>query len=156
MTRDDSNSVGLLRRSIAGDQTAWGRLVDIFEPAIIAQCRKRGLSESDAQDISQEVFLTVFHKLSQFHKGGSFRVWIHRITTNKIIDFHRRRTITAESASEEQLAQIAEEDTEQEFDLLPDVWLKANPKHRWDIEDIRKVERQKSRKRKIAKRRRPR
>lgn len=38
-------------------------------------------------------------------------------------------------------------------DLLPDVWLRNHPEHRWHIDDIRKVERERSRKQKIAKRR---
>jgi hypothetical protein len=37
-------------------------------------------------------------------------------------------------------------------DLLPDAWLKAHPEHRWEIDDIRKVERDRSRQQKISKR----
>ena len=37
-------------------------------------------------------------------------------------------------------------------DLLPDVWLKSHPEHQWKIDEIRKVERERSRKQKIAKR----
>lgn len=39
-------------------------------------------------------------------------------------------------------------------DLLPDNWLSANPQHRWQIDDIRKKERQRSRQQKINKRKR--
>jgi transposase len=38
-------------------------------------------------------------------------------------------------------------------DLLPDAWLAANPEHRWTIDDIRKVERERSRQQKTNKRR---
>ena len=37
-------------------------------------------------------------------------------------------------------------------DLLPDAWLKMHPEHRWQIDDIRKVERQRSRQQKANKR----
>ncbi len=37
-------------------------------------------------------------------------------------------------------------------DLLQDAWLKAHPAHRWKIDDIRKVERDRSRQQKISKR----
>ena len=37
-------------------------------------------------------------------------------------------------------------------DLLPDVWLEAHPENRWKIDDIRKVERDRSKKQKAAKR----
>ena len=39
-------------------------------------------------------------------------------------------------------------------DLLPDNWLKSHPQHRWQIDDIRKKERQRSRQQKINKRKR--
>lgn len=38
-------------------------------------------------------------------------------------------------------------------DLLPDAWLKSHPEHRWEIDDIRKVERDRSRRQKSSKRR---
>ena len=38
-------------------------------------------------------------------------------------------------------------------DLLPDAWLKSHPEHRWEIDDIRKEERDRSRKQKFGKRR---
>ena len=37
-------------------------------------------------------------------------------------------------------------------DLLPDAWLNAHPEHRWKIDDIRKVERERSRQQKANKR----
>jgi transposase len=37
-------------------------------------------------------------------------------------------------------------------DLLPDVWLESHPEHRWKIDEIRKVERERSRQQKAAKR----
>lgn len=38
-------------------------------------------------------------------------------------------------------------------DLLPDAWLKSHPEHRWTIDDVRKVERERSRQQKAGKRR---
>jgi transposase len=38
-------------------------------------------------------------------------------------------------------------------DLLPDAWLESHPEHRWEIDDIRKEERDRSRRQKISKRR---
>ena len=37
-------------------------------------------------------------------------------------------------------------------ELLPDAWLSAHPEHRWQIDDIRRKERERSRQQKIAKR----
>ena len=40
-------------------------------------------------------------------------------------------------------------------DLLPDVWLKSHPEHRWQIDDIRQEERRRSREQKTRKRPHP-
>jgi transposase len=40
-------------------------------------------------------------------------------------------------------------------DLLPDAWLKSHPQHRWTIDDIRKVERERSRQQKANHQPRP-
>lgn len=42
---------------------------------------------SDAEEITQDVFLTVYKKLNTFKQEASFSTWIYRITINKSLDF---------------------------------------------------------------------
>lgn len=44
-------------------------------------------NKEDAEEIAQEVFVTIFEKHSQFEGNASLSTWIYRITVNKSLDF---------------------------------------------------------------------
>ncbi len=44
-------------------------------------------STEDAEEITQEVFLTVYQSYGKFYQRSSLKTWIYRITINKSIDF---------------------------------------------------------------------
>jgi RNA polymerase sigma-70 factor (ECF subfamily) len=92
---DDSVSTSILERAKLGDQDAFRIITDLYAGLVYHWIRKRGLSPQDAQDVSQEVFGSVIHKLKEFHRtnvGQSFRAWIRVITRNKITDHFRKNT----------------------------------------------------------------
>jgi RNA polymerase sigma-70 factor (ECF subfamily) len=45
----------------------------------------------DAEEIAQDVFLTVYNKLNTFQQKASPRTWIYRITVNKSLDYIRAK-----------------------------------------------------------------
>jgi RNA polymerase sigma-70 factor, ECF subfamily len=45
----------------------------------------------DAEDITQDVFVTVYQSLSSFQGTSSMSTWIYRITINKSLDFLKAR-----------------------------------------------------------------
>jgi RNA polymerase sigma-70 factor (ECF subfamily) len=49
----------------------------------------------DAEDLSQEVFLTVFRKLDSFKTGFKFKNWLLKITHNKCINFLKANKMTS-------------------------------------------------------------
>ncbi len=52
------------------------------------------LSEIDAiDDISQEVFITVFKNLKNFRYESQFTTWLYRITINKCKDYLRKKKV---------------------------------------------------------------
>ena len=90
-----ATSLSLLERARAWDQDAWDRLVTLYAPLIYDWCLKAHLQPADAEDIGQKVFEAVLRKLREFRRdrpGDTFRGWLHRITLNKIHDFHRQGT----------------------------------------------------------------
>lgn len=87
-----SLSTSVLQRAMVGDQEAFRKITDLFSGLVYYWCRKQGLPEEDAKDISQEVFTTVATKLGLFRReapNDSFRAWIRKVTRNKIVDHHR-------------------------------------------------------------------
>lgn len=64
-----------------GDEAAWNALVDRYQRLIITIPRRAGLSEEQAADVFQEVFLTLFEKLDEIEQPEKIRSWM--VTTAK-------------------------------------------------------------------------
>ena len=76
--REDAD---LIRRCRDGDQAAWESLVDRYQRLIVTIPRRAGLSDEQATDIFQEVFLTLFEKIDAIEQPERIRSWI--VTTAK-------------------------------------------------------------------------
>jgi RNA polymerase sigma-70 factor (ECF subfamily) len=90
----DMTSTGLLEGAKRRDPEAWRRLSYLYGPLLYCWCRRGGLQPSDAEDVVQEVFLTVANRINSFerrHPDGTFRGWLRGILRNKIGDWIRRR-----------------------------------------------------------------
>lgn len=81
----DSNFLTRLKRR---DPVAWGCFVEVFHPTVYSWCRRRGLGEAEAEDVSQNVFLSLFERGYPF-QAGSTRKWLGRVVRNAIIDHYR-------------------------------------------------------------------
>jgi RNA polymerase sigma-70 factor (ECF subfamily) len=82
----------LLRlRQAPPDQQAWGEFVDRYGRQIHAWCRRWGLQEADAQDVTQTVLLQLASKLPTFAYDPSqrFRAWLKTLTHHAWSDFLR-------------------------------------------------------------------
>ena len=81
----------LVRQCMAGDQQAWQQLVVTQHRRIYAICYRFTNSGTDAEDLTQDVFLKVFKNLSSFDTSkGSFQTWITTLTRNLLVDHFRR------------------------------------------------------------------
>jgi RNA polymerase sigma-70 factor (ECF subfamily) len=81
----------LVRQCMAGDQQAWQHLVVSQHRRIYAICYRFTGSASDAEDLTQELFLKLYRNLGSFdsHKG-SFHTWIATLARNLLVDHFRR------------------------------------------------------------------
>lgn len=103
----------LVARCLRGDETAWEELVRVHTRKVYALCYRFTGSGSEAQDLTQEVFLRVFRTLRSFHSTeGSFGTWLARVTRNLLIDHYRRtRQERVTDSIEEQLPMLEETGT---------------------------------------------
>lgn len=72
-------------------QSAYGKLIDDFQQKVFATCISFVPNKEDAEDIAQEVFLEVFNSIGKFKGNSKLSTWIYRITTNKCLEFIRKR-----------------------------------------------------------------
>ncbi|MBX7167811.1 MAG: sigma-70 family RNA polymerase sigma factor [Pirellulales bacterium] len=81
-----------------GDGAAFGALVERFERAVYATALRRLRSESDAQELVQEVFIQALRKIGQLREPERFAGWLRSITVRMAINrsVRQRRAFSAE------------------------------------------------------------
>ena len=101
----------LVAQCLTGDETAWEHLVRLHTRHVYALCYRFTGSSSEAQDLTQEVFVRVFRTLKSFRSNeGSFATWLARVTRNLLIDHYRRtRQDRATDSIEDQLPVLEQE-----------------------------------------------
>ena len=84
------DEVALIQEAKKGDVNAYNRLVLHYQQAAYnVACRIMGEPQA-AEDATQEAFISAYKALNRF-RGGSFKSWLMRITTNACYDELRRR-----------------------------------------------------------------
>jgi RNA polymerase sigma-70 factor, ECF subfamily len=81
----------LLAAARRGDETAFGRLVDLFRGELHAHCYRMTGSVHDADDALQDALLRAWRGLRRFEGRSSLRSWLYRIATNTSLDVIGRR-----------------------------------------------------------------
>ena len=79
----------LVLRCQAGDEDAFTTLFRRFGPRTLAYLR--GLVGDDADDVQQEVWLSVYRHLASLANPGAFRTWLFQTTRHRAGDLLRRR-----------------------------------------------------------------
>jgi RNA polymerase sigma-70 factor, ECF subfamily len=80
-----STSASLMERLGRNDEpAAWGRFVELYTPLLYRWCRQLGLSDTDAADLIQDVFVILVDQLPRFRYDPSlsFRAWMKTILLN--------------------------------------------------------------------------
>src|SRR6202046_5654878 len=98
----------IVERCLSGEDAAWEELLRLHTRRVYGLCYRFTGKDSEAQDLTQEVFLRVFRSLGSFRSTeGSFSTWLARLTRNLLIDHYRRtRNERITDSIEEQLPRI--------------------------------------------------
>lgn len=130
MTADTPISL-LQRLSRQPNDADWRRLLDIYSPIIQRWLTGFGISHSDIDDVSQEVFKTLLKEIEYFnHNGhtGAFRRWLRVTIVHRLKGYWRDRRTKA---------QLPSIDSERVLTLMEDP--ASDPNRIWDREHDKHV-----------------
>ena len=80
----------LVARAKAGDEEAFGLLVESHSRDLFRLAYRLTGSRENADDVVQEAFLRAYRSLHRFDSRSRFGTWLHRITVNCAMDHLRR------------------------------------------------------------------
>ena len=71
------------------DREAWFEFAEVYRPVIIRLARAKGLQDADADDLAQQVMVSVAGAIERFEaddKRARFRTWLRRIVENAVLN----------------------------------------------------------------------
>ncbi len=78
----DEDLVANCQRELPNDLTHFRELLRRYEGLVFNTCRKILGNQHDAEEVSQDALIQVFHKLHQFQGKSQFRTWLYTIVQN--------------------------------------------------------------------------
>jgi RNA polymerase sigma factor (sigma-70 family) len=72
-------------------RTSYSKLLNDFQQKVFGTCLSFVPNKEDAEDLAQDVFVEVFNSIHRFKGQSKLSTWIYRITTNKCLEFIRKK-----------------------------------------------------------------
>ncbi|MCA9403923.1 MAG: sigma-70 family RNA polymerase sigma factor [Candidatus Omnitrophica bacterium] len=76
----------ILERAAAGDVNAFEEVYKAYSRFVYNVALRMCRNNEIAQDVTQDVFITVYDKFDKFRFESSFKTWVYRITVNTSIN----------------------------------------------------------------------
>lgn len=86
----EMSDYGLARAAAAHDMRALGELYERHKHRVYAVCTRMTHNPALADDLTQEVFLSLVHKIGSYRGESQFTTWLHRLTVNCVLMYFRR------------------------------------------------------------------
>ncbi len=110
---EGASDTELVARSATGDVDAFGKLYEKHRRRVYSLCLRMLGNPTEAEDMTQDVFMQVYRKLGSFRGEAAFTTWLHRLTVNQILMHFRKRHVRMEAPTEdEDLKELIEPGTE--------------------------------------------
>jgi RNA polymerase sigma-70 factor (ECF subfamily) len=89
-TQDDSEDVRLMEFVARGDTAAFEQLIERHQALVIGTVARMLGSNSDVEDLAQQVFMRVWRSASRYVPKAKFTTWLLKITRNLVFNEMRR------------------------------------------------------------------
>ena len=85
----------------AGDMVAFEKIYRRYHHGVYSLCLRMMRDASQAEDLTQEVFIQLFRKIHTFRGDSSLSTWIHRLAVNQVLMHFRRPVVKKERTTDE-------------------------------------------------------
>ena len=89
-----------LQQALAGDDEAFGRIVEAFQGPVYNLCYRMLEEPTEAEDAAQETFMKAYRNLGSYDPKRKFINWILAIASNHCVDRLRKRRLSLISLQE--------------------------------------------------------
>ncbi|HEX2920007.1 MAG TPA: RNA polymerase sigma factor [Bacteroidales bacterium] len=86
-----TDEVRLVKEALAGNQRAFGEIIERYRKMVARTVKGMLGDNSYAEDIGQEVFIKLYHSLSDFRGDSKLSTYIQRIAVNLTLNEIKRR-----------------------------------------------------------------
>jgi len=93
--------LALCRMAAGGNIAAFELIYEKYHRRTYSLCLRMTSSQTEAEDLTQEVFIQLFRKIGSFRGDSAFSTWLHRLTVNQVLMHFRRRSVKNERTSED-------------------------------------------------------
>jgi len=85
--------VELIEACLSGDQFSFAELVHRYKNLVYSMINRMTKDTEEANDLAQDVFIKIYRNLHTYTSAFKFSTWVMRITTNHVIDQHRKKKL---------------------------------------------------------------
>lgn len=96
-----SADLELCRLAADGSLPAFEIIYQRHHRRVYSLCLRMTSSQTEAEDLTQEVFIQLFRKAGSFRGDSAFSTWLHRMTVNQVLMHFRRRSVKNEKVSDD-------------------------------------------------------
>lgn len=89
----------LAQRIAGGEMEAFEELYQRYHRRVYNLCLRMLRNVAEAEDLTQDIFIHVFHKIGSFRGESAMNTWLHRVTVNKVLMHFRRNTVRREQVT---------------------------------------------------------
>ncbi len=101
--RTDEELIALF---LKGDKQAFEEIVDRYSPKVFSLATRLTRNQEDAEEVLQDVFVTVYRKIRGFEGNSTFSSWLYRVAVNASFMKLRRKKHNKNVAMDDVLPQL--------------------------------------------------
>lgn len=97
----NATDIELCKLATEGSLAAFEILYQRYHRRTYSLALRMTQSQTEAEDLTQEVFIQLFRKIGSFRGDSAFSTWLHRMTVNQVLMHFRKRSVKNERTSED-------------------------------------------------------